>query len=107
MLYKVDHAPSSISARSARFADLDEQTAVLGQQIAGDRKAFAQVREVRVHAKLPRVAERADLFRLGAFSSSATKSRNSSVGMLTRVSFVWRMEVISVGGFGVLAMVFC
>src|SRR5882672_7561922 len=35
----------------------------------------------------------------GAFSSSATKSRSSSVGMLTRVSFVWRIDVISVGVF--------
>src|ERR1022692_1673494 len=40
---------------------------------------------------------------LGASSSSATKSRNSSVGMLARLS-LWRMDSTLVGGWFFLAM---
>ena len=46
------------------IADLDEDAAGLGEQLAGDDEPVAQVGEVRVDAELPGVAERLDLLGL-------------------------------------------
>ncbi len=45
-------------------ADLHEDAAALGEELARDRQAVAQVGEVRVDAELPGVAERLDLLGL-------------------------------------------
>jgi hypothetical protein len=44
------------------IADLHEDGARIGEEIAGDGEAVAQVGEVTVDAVAPRIAERFDLF---------------------------------------------
>src|SRR5438270_8719887 len=46
------------------FADLDEDAAALGEQVAGGGEAVAHVAQVAVDAEFPGVAERLDLLRL-------------------------------------------
>jgi len=45
-------------------ADLDEDAAGFGEQVAGDGQAVAQVGQIGMDAVLPGVAERLDLLRL-------------------------------------------